>query len=49
MAHQQAVDMFRNYSRSGDNDRLKQWAERTLPALQEHLRLAQEMQQSTQG
>jgi putative membrane protein len=49
MAHQQAVDMFRNYAQSGDKPQLKQWAERTLPALQEHLRLAQQLQQSTQG
>jgi putative membrane protein len=48
-AHQQAVDMFRNYSQSGDNPQLKQWAARTLPALQEHLQMAQKLQQATQG
>jgi len=48
-AHQQAVDLFSNYSQSGDNPLLKQWAAKTLPTLQEHLQLAQKLQQSTQG
>lgn len=48
-AHQQAVDLFSNYSRSGDNPLLKQWAAKTLPDLQEHLKLAQALQQNTQG
>ncbi|MFC7476570.1 DUF4142 domain-containing protein [Dankookia sp. GCM10030260] len=48
-AHQQAVDLFSNYSRSGDTPQLKQWAEKTLPALQEHLKLAQALQQGIQG
>jgi len=48
-AHQQAVDLFRNYSQSGDTAALKQWAAKTLPDLQEHLQLAQKMQQATQG
>jgi len=47
--HQQAVDLFSNYSRSGDNPQLKQWAAQTLPHLQEHLRMAQQLQQATQG
>ncbi|WP_431267455.1 DUF4142 domain-containing protein [Dankookia sp. P2] len=48
-AHQQAVDLFGNYGRSGDNPLLKQWAAKTLPDLQEHLKLAQALQQGTQG
>lgn len=47
--HQQAVDLFRNYSQSGDNPRLKAWAAQTLPALQQHLQLAQQLRQATQG
>lgn len=47
--HQQAVDLFRNYSQSGDNPQLKVWAAQTLPALQQHLQLAQQLQQATQG
>jgi putative membrane protein len=49
MAHQQAVELFRNYSQSGDNPQLKQWAAQTLPALQQHLMMAQRLQQATQG
>ncbi|MDN3565557.1 DUF4142 domain-containing protein [Paeniroseomonas aquatica] len=48
-AHQQAVDLFRNYSQSGDNAQLKAWAAQTLPALQQHLQLAQQLQRATQG
>lgn len=48
-AHQQAVDLFSNYSQSGDNPLLKQWAAKTLPDLREHLKLAQALQQGTQG
>lgn len=48
-AHQQAVDLFSNYSQSGDTPQLKQWAAKTLPSLQEHLRMAQALQSSVQG
>lgn len=42
-AHQEAVDLFRNYSQQGDNADLKRWAGAQLPTLQEHLRDAQAM------
>ncbi|MDO9711710.1 DUF4142 domain-containing protein [Paracraurococcus lichenis] len=48
-AHQQAVDMFRNYGQSGDNPQLKQWVQKTLPDLEQHLQLAQRLQQGLQG
>src|SRR4051794_35338114 len=48
-AHQQAVDMFRNYSQSGDTPQLKQWAAKTLPDLQQHLQMAQSLQQAVKG
>jgi putative membrane protein len=48
-AHRQAVDLFSNYAMSGDNAQLKQWASATLPALQEHLRLAQQLPQGGRG
>jgi len=48
-AHQQAVDLFGNYSRSGDIAQLKQWAAKTLPDLQKHLQLAQALQQGLKG
>ncbi|HWU64083.1 MAG TPA: DUF4142 domain-containing protein [Ensifer sp.] len=40
-AHEKAVDLFRAYSNTGDNEALKKWAGDTLPALQEHLKMAQ--------
>ena len=48
-AHQQAVDLFGNYARAGDNAQLKQWASQTLPALQQHLQQAQQLLRGTQG
>ena len=48
-AHQAAVDVFRAYAQSGDDEQLKRWASQTLPALDEHLREAQQLQRATQG
>jgi len=45
-AHQEAVDLFTRYSRSGDNDELKAWASKTLPRLREHLAMAQRLDQA---
>ncbi|MBV9251324.1 MAG: DUF4142 domain-containing protein [Acetobacteraceae bacterium] len=42
-AHQEAVELFTRYSRNGDNPELKEWAAKTLPKLQEHLRMAREL------
>ena len=36
-AHEDAVALFQNYSTSGENADLKNWAGKTLPALKEHL------------
>jgi putative membrane protein len=47
-SHQAAVDLFRGYAQSGDNAELKQWASRTLPSLEEHLRDAQRLQRGPQ-
>lgn len=41
--HQQAVALFQGYSQSGDNPKLKQWAAKTLPVLQQHLSMAQKL------
>lgn len=38
--HDKAVATFRTFSERGDDAELKQWAEKTLPTLQEHERLA---------
>ena len=40
-AHEKAVDLFQAYADSGENDKLKQWAQTTLPTLKEHLKEAQ--------
>lgn len=40
-AHKDAVSLFERYSKAGDNSELKEWATKTLPALQHHLEMAQ--------
>jgi putative membrane protein len=45
-AHKDAVSLFERYSKGGDNDKLKDWAGKTLPALQHHLEMAQELNQN---
>ncbi len=37
--HQDAVNLFQSYAQNGDNAELKRWAQKTLPHLQEHLKL----------
>lgn len=42
-AHKDAVSLFERYAKGGENDKLKDWAGKTLPALQHHLAMAQDM------
>jgi putative membrane protein len=42
-AHEDAVSLFERYSKSGENAKLKDWAGKTLPALQHHLEMAKAM------
>jgi putative membrane protein len=42
-AHQDAVSLFQRYAKGGDNDALKTWATNTLPILQDHLKMAQNL------
>lgn len=42
-AHKDAVDLFERYAKGGDNGALKDWAGKTLPALQHHLKMAQDL------
>ena len=42
-AHKDAVSLFERYAKGGDNAALKDWAGTTLPALQHHLGMAQQM------
>jgi putative membrane protein len=39
--HKQAIELFENYAKSGDNPELKSWAARTLPTLKTHLQHAE--------
>jgi putative membrane protein len=41
--HKDAVSLFERYSKGGDNAKLKDWAGKTLPHLQEHLTMAQNL------
>jgi putative membrane protein len=40
-AHKDAVSLFERYAKGGENPELKDWAGKTLPALQHHLEMAQ--------
>jgi putative membrane protein len=40
--HQEDVAAFQRESKAGKNDELKAWASKTLPTLEEHLKLAKE-------
>lgn len=42
-AHKDAVALFTAYAQSGDNAELKQWAEKTLPELKQHLGMAEKL------
>jgi putative membrane protein len=42
-AHKDAVSLFERYAKSGENPKLKDWAGKTLPALQHHLEMAQNL------
>ena len=42
-AHKDAVSLFERYAKGGDNTDLKDWAGKTLPALQHHLDMAQSL------
>lgn len=47
-AHDQAVNLFRQYSENGDNEELQDFAENTLATLEEHQEHAQELSQSVE-
>jgi putative membrane protein len=43
-AHKDAVSLFRRYAKGGDDAALKGWAEKTLPDLERHLEMAQNLE-----
>ncbi len=42
-AHKSAVSLFERYAKSGDQPDLKAWAGETLPTLQDHLKMAKDL------
>ena len=42
-AHKDAVDLFQRYADGGENADLKAWAGKTRPSLEEHLKMAQDL------
>ena len=42
-AHKNAVDLFKRYAEGGENADLKSWAGKTKPHLDEHLKMAQDL------
>jgi putative membrane protein len=42
-AHKEAVSLFQRYGKGGDDPKIKDWAAKTLPNLQHHLGVAQDM------
>lgn len=42
-AHEDAIDVFKRYASEGDNADLKAWAAKTLPALEIHLKMAEDL------
>jgi predicted outer membrane protein len=42
-AHKNAVSLFQWYGKNGDNPALKDWAAKTLPDLEKHLQLAENL------
>jgi putative membrane protein len=42
-AHKDAVSLFQRYAKGGDNSELKSWTGQTVPTLQEHLKMAEDL------
>lgn len=47
MAHENAVELFREEAESSENQKLKAFAQKTLPKLEEHLKMAKQLQSGT--
>ena len=41
--HKDAVSLFERYAKGGENAKLKDWADKTLPTLRHHLEMAQDL------
>jgi putative membrane protein len=42
-AHKDATSLFERYGKGGEDPKLKEWAANTLPALQHHLQMAEDL------
>jgi putative membrane protein len=47
--HEKAVKLFQKEAQSGQDPELKQFAQQTLPKLQQHLQMAQQLDQQARG
>ena len=47
-AHENALNLMRDFAQSGDNAALKDWARRTAPVIENHLQMARAMNQTDQ-
>ena len=43
VAHEQTIELYREYAKNGENAELKQFAESTLKKLEQHLQHAKEL------
>lgn len=43
--HEDTVDLFKRYGSEGDNPDLKAWAAKTVPALEHHLKMAEDLEE----
>ena len=48
-AHRQAINLFQSYAEHGDDQQLKQFAQQTLPTLQQHLQMAEHITVASNG
>ena len=48
-AHRQTINLFQSYARNGDDQQLKQFAQQTLPTLQQHLQMAESITIASNG
>ncbi len=44
-AHENALQLYRQYAETGDNQQLQQFARQGVPSLEEHLRMAEQLEQ----
>ncbi len=47
--HKEDIENFKKASKNADNEEVREWAKKTVPKLQEHLRLAEQTQKNVEG